>query len=495
MRRSAAAVVAAVLCMLVSAGIAWGENPARSPASLVPAGPGYYVEVNLDGILGKTPDTAAFGQAFANLQSIKVIRGLVAQNADAQKGFDETLLVLNGVTEALGPRIAVAVWLPDMASVLKGAPGMFGASAVTAVAPNGDDSDSDEASGDSLAMTPKVLVVADVRDGAKLDALLAQELPKATGLSAEAGPPYADAKVTLFADGKAALAQGSDWLAFGFPADLMKAAADRAAGKATDGSLASDPKYQQAMAGLPEGGLMHGYLSGALLKQLQAAVTLMSPSTTFPPPAEAGLGWTYGLRVDEKQGRRMVTFSSTTDLDAWVQIMDTTISLYAGIVSAALQGSRGGGAMAGCLSHMKSLSMAAQMFATDYDRFPDAKTWVDDLQEYVGDESVYKCPQDKSGARSSYGMNAAMSKMPVTKIKNPVATVVFYETAHPGDCPSGGAKDVVTPLRHPEGNSYGFADGHASRLKTTPSFTVATAKQQPKPKAKPKAKTTRRSSG
>lgn len=492
MRRSAAAVVAAVLCMLVSAGIAWGENPARSPASLVPAGPGYYVEVNLDGILGKTPDTAAFGQAFANLQSIKVIRGLVAQNADAQKGFDETLLVLNGAAQALGPRIAVAVWLPDMASVLKGAPGMFGASAASA---NGDDSDSDEASGDSLAMTPKVLVVADVRDGAKLDALLAQELPKATGLSAEAGPPYADAKVTLFADGKAALAQGSDWLAFGFPADLMKAAADRAAGKATDGSLASDPKYQQAMAGLPEGGLMHGYLSGALLKQLQAAVTLMSPSTTFPPPAEAGLGWTYGLRVDEKQGRRMVTFSSTTDLDAWVQIMDTTISLYAGIVSAALQGSRGGGAMAGCLSHMKSLSMAAQMFATDYDRFPDAKTWVDDLQEYVGDESVYKCPQDKSGARSSYGMNAAMSKMPVTKIKNPVATVVFYETAHPGDCPSGGAKDVVTPLRHPEGNSYGFADGHASRLKTTPSFTVATAKQQPKPKAKPKAKTTRRSSG
>jgi hypothetical protein len=83
--------------------------------------------------------------------------------------------------------------------------------------------------------------------------------------------------------------------------------------------------------------------------------------------------------------------------------------------------------------------------------------------------AVFKCPADKSGARSSYGMNRALARLRVTEIANPDELVSVYETAHPGDNPSGGPEDVAEPPRHPrstypsprwyEGNMYGFVSG------------------------------------
>jgi prepilin-type processing-associated H-X9-DG protein len=55
-------------------------------------------------------------------------------------------------------------------------------------------------------------------------------------------------------------------------------------------------------------------------------------------------------------------------------------------------------------------------------------------------------------------------------IPDPESTVIFYETAHPGDNPSGGPEDVVTPPRHNGGNNYGFADGGADWQTTKPTF-------------------------
>jgi hypothetical protein len=125
-----------------------------------------------------------------------------------------------------------------------------------------------------------------------------------------------------------------------------------------------------------------------------------------------------------------------------------------------------------CISNVKNLALAAQMWSWDHGgRLPNAATWADDFKSYLPDRAdVLKCAGDQSGARCSYAMNAALSGKVLEDIADPESTVLFYETARPGDNPSGGPDDVVTPARHNGGNNYGFAKGTASWETTKPSF-------------------------
>ncbi len=114
-----------------------------------------------------------------------------------------------------------------------------------------------------------------------------------------------------------------------------------------------------------------------------------------------------------------------------------------------------------CLSNVKNLALAMNMFLADYDRFPKADQWVDVLGDYVKNDAVYKCPEDKSDARCSYGMNWGLSRKPTSAVDDASRKVAIYETARPGANPMGGKTDVVSPPRHQGGNNYGFVDGHA----------------------------------
>jgi len=124
-----------------------------------------------------------------------------------------------------------------------------------------------------------------------------------------------------------------------------------------------------------------------------------------------------------------------------------------------------------CELNVENIAMCMQMYAADWDdRLPDPDHWVDQLgQEYARNMAVFKCAADKSDARCSYGMNRALSGLRVTEIANPDDLVSVYETAHPGDNPSGGPGDVADPPRHPRskypsprwyhGNMYGYVSG------------------------------------
>jgi prepilin-type processing-associated H-X9-DG protein len=102
------------------------------------------------------------------------------------------------------------------------------------------------------------------------------------------------------------------------------------------------------------------------------------------------------------------------------------------------------------------------MWLADHDdRFPTTERWVDELMPYLRNEDVLKCPDDDSGARSSYALNKAVIGKRLTDVEDPAGLVVFYETAHPGENPVGGPDDVVSPARHDGGNNFGYADGHA----------------------------------
>ena len=126
-----------------------------------------------------------------------------------------------------------------------------------------------------------------------------------------------------------------------------------------------------------------------------------------------------------------------------------------------------------CAMNIENVAMAMNMYATDWDgRFPDPDHWLDAVLSaevgYIKNTAVLKCPLDKSDARCSYGMNRALADICREDITNQDDLVLHYETAHPGDNPSGGPEDVVYPPRHPrcndplrcyKGDMYGYASG------------------------------------
>jgi hypothetical protein len=123
-----------------------------------------------------------------------------------------------------------------------------------------------------------------------------------------------------------------------------------------------------------------------------------------------------------------------------------------------------------CLSNVKAITLAMLMFADDHDgKLPKADRWVEDLMPYVKSAKLFKCSGDKSGERSSYAMNSALSGLSLSEVAHPESLVVVFEAEKPGQNPSGGPEAVLIVPRH-NGNAYGFADGHAKVSPEVPNF-------------------------
>lgn len=126
-----------------------------------------------------------------------------------------------------------------------------------------------------------------------------------------------------------------------------------------------------------------------------------------------------------------------------------------------------------CGQNVEYIQMALAMYTSEWGSFPDADRWVDQLLAWEPSHTpawVFKCPEDPSDARSSYGMNRSLAGIDPADILNADHLVSVYETQHPGDNPSGGPEDVASPPRHYsseatggywlyKGNNYGYACG------------------------------------
>jgi prepilin-type processing-associated H-X9-DG protein len=427
-----------------------------------------YSELNLDRALGRAPETAALGPAFAQMKSPQLIRELWAElakdNPEMAK-FAEALGMAKSISDALGPGIGWATWIPD-AQALMG--GMMGGMAA------GGDAKA------AMAMMPKVLLVADLRDAAKFDALVSQ-------LAGEAGLDVrvtegAGTKTMSFANGMVDLIRGDNWVAIGFPPEGARKAADLAGGAATD-SLASDPGYQQVFTRLPVDAILTEYVSAASLKQLLALANVMAPTAGISYQTDEPLAVATGVRVEEVQGRKMATAYYTGDLDAIAKLLDGVLSLEAVVAKPAFERSRATARKAVCTSNMKNLALAAQMFATDHEnQLPDGDRWVAELEPYVKSQSVFQCPEDKSGAACSYAMNKNLSGKSLDDLEDASLVVLFYETAKPDDNPVGDPSEAADPPRHLGGNNVAYADGHVKWLgpeeEEQPSFEIDTGEEE-----------------
>lgn len=118
-----------------------------------------------------------------------------------------------------------------------------------------------------------------------------------------------------------------------------------------------------------------------------------------------------------------------------------------------------GGRKISCLSNVKNIALALQIYLADSgDVFPSAAGWCDSLEEYVKNDSVFLCPEAPD-LRCAYAYNRALSGMRLSDTADRAATVAIFESGVGWDA-AGDASILPAAPRHLEGDNYGFADGH-----------------------------------
>ena len=114
-----------------------------------------------------------------------------------------------------------------------------------------------------------------------------------------------------------------------------------------------------------------------------------------------------------------------------------------------------------CLSNVKNISLALQMYMSDNDdRLIAADDWCGDLEEYVRNYDVFVCPV-AGDLDCAYAYNSDLSGADLSFFSDPMSTVAIFESDL-GWNASGLPQDILpSEPRHLGGDNYGFLDGHA----------------------------------
>jgi prepilin-type processing-associated H-X9-DG protein len=120
-----------------------------------------------------------------------------------------------------------------------------------------------------------------------------------------------------------------------------------------------------------------------------------------------------------------------------------------------------------CLSNVKSLALALDMYLTDYAAFPPSDHWGDATSdyvesatsEYVKSQDVYHCPQARGAF--GYAYNDALGGVAADALADPARVPAIFE-ADAGWNADGGKELLPIFARHGGGDNIGFPDGHAA---------------------------------
>ena len=112
-------------------------------------------------------------------------------------------------------------------------------------------------------------------------------------------------------------------------------------------------------------------------------------------------------------------------------------------------------------SNLKKLSLAIIMYAQDNDqKLPDADKWVDEIMPYVKNEAVF-CDPAAPDLKYGYAFNRALSGARLGGIKDPLATVMVFESMTGVKNAADTGQSLPRPGRHSGGDYFVFADGRA----------------------------------
>ncbi|MFO7947138.1 MAG: hypothetical protein R6V19_10005 [Armatimonadota bacterium] len=123
-----------------------------------------------------------------------------------------------------------------------------------------------------------------------------------------------------------------------------------------------------------------------------------------------------------------------------------------------------------CYNNLRQLGRAALIYAQEHDgTLPDADSWMDQLEEYVNDDSVLQCPAAQD-VKYGYAMNERLDGVNVEDINNLAHTVLFFASTLDTRNAAGNKETIPAPARHSMGNGFAFADGHAELREDVPNF-------------------------
>lgn len=134
-----------------------------------------------------------------------------------------------------------------------------------------------------------------------------------------------------------------------------------------------------------------------------------------------------------------------------------------GIMFPVMQGARSAAPGTQCLSNIKQLAIAMQIYVTDADdRMPPTPIWRTALAPYAKDGLINpsRCPFSET--KWSYGQNRSLGSLDTAKIAEPRRTVMLFEAESEVPNITGGQREVVR--RHGGKSYYGFAEGHAKAI-------------------------------
>jgi prepilin-type processing-associated H-X9-DG protein len=113
-----------------------------------------------------------------------------------------------------------------------------------------------------------------------------------------------------------------------------------------------------------------------------------------------------------------------------------------------------------CLSNVKSLAMAMQMYADDNgSSYPPAGDWCGKVRQYVRNDKIFVCPS-ASNIPCGYAFPGTKSEV---QESDPANQVTIFESDR-GWNAAGGPELLTDVPRHLGGDNVGFADGHAAWL-------------------------------
>ncbi len=168
------------------------------------------------------------------------------------------------------------------------------------------------------------------------------------------------------------------------------------------------------------------------------------------------------------------------------------IAILAAILFPVFARARAKARQTSCLSNVKQISLALQMYAQDYDEcYPVVNHttgygWWGPLQTYVKNAQMFRCPAYKAKStdpESDYSLNGLFAHGSSMSIFENSAEQICIAVRHP-DCTEAGYhpwpddhsswddlsaytefKSHIATEIHNGGSNYGFADGHAKWLK------------------------------